>query len=71
MRDVLLPDFVDEIAAEIARVEGETKVEPATNSFEGRETLRLYNLLVHGKVFERIPVHPDILAVVEGTRLRQ
>jgi ectoine hydroxylase-related dioxygenase (phytanoyl-CoA dioxygenase family) len=66
LRGVLLPDFADEIAAELERVEGETKVVPADNDFEGRDTLRVYNLLVHGKTFEKIPVHPDILAVVEG-----
>lgn len=66
LEGVLLPDFADEIAAELARVEQETKVAPAKNDFEGRDTLRVYNLLVHGKTFERIPVHADILAVVEG-----
>jgi ectoine hydroxylase-related dioxygenase (phytanoyl-CoA dioxygenase family) len=66
LRDALSPDFVEEIAAEVARVERQTQLEPATNNFEGRHTLRAYNLLVQGKVFQRIPVHPDILAVVEG-----
>jgi ectoine hydroxylase-related dioxygenase (phytanoyl-CoA dioxygenase family) len=66
LEGVLLPDFADEITAELARVERETGVAPAQNDFEGRDTLRVYNLLVHGETFERIPVHPDILAVVEG-----
>jgi ectoine hydroxylase-related dioxygenase (phytanoyl-CoA dioxygenase family) len=66
LEGVLLPDFADEISAELARVEQETKVAPSKNDFEGRDTLRVYNLLVHGKTFERVPVQPDILAIVDG-----
>jgi ectoine hydroxylase-related dioxygenase (phytanoyl-CoA dioxygenase family) len=40
-------------------------VEPATNSFEGSRTYRIYNLLVHGELFERIPVAPAVLPIVE------
>jgi ectoine hydroxylase-related dioxygenase (phytanoyl-CoA dioxygenase family) len=39
---------------------------PAGNSFEGAATVRIYNLLVHGPLFERIPVHPAVLPVVES-----
>jgi len=66
LEGALPPDRVDELTEELARVERETQVAPAKNEFEGRDTLRVYNLLVHGKTFEQIPVHPDILAVVEG-----
>lgn len=40
-------------------------IEPATNSFEGSSTYRIYNLLVHGEVFQRIPVASSVLPVVE------
>ncbi len=39
---------------------------PSKNDFEGDRTVRIYNLLVHGKLYERIPVHPNVLPVVEG-----
>ena len=39
---------------------------PAQNDFEGRQTWRIYNLLVHGALYERIPVHAAVLPVVEG-----
>src|SRR5690606_37012635 len=29
-------------------------------------TLRVYNLLVHGQSWQQIPVHPNVLPVVEG-----
>ena len=42
------------------------RVAPASNSFEGTQTLRIYNLLVHGPVWGQIPVHPEVLPIVEG-----
>ena len=32
----------------------------------GPTTVRIYNLLVHGELFERVPVHPNVLPIVEG-----
>lgn len=43
----------------------ELGVEPATNSFEGAKTYRIYNLLVHGPLFEAIPVAPSVLPIVD------
>jgi ectoine hydroxylase-related dioxygenase (phytanoyl-CoA dioxygenase family) len=59
-------DFIDDLAGELARLETELAVTPATNSFEGTRTLRIYNLLVHGALWQQIPVHPAILPIVEG-----
>ena len=28
--------------------------------------MRIYNLLAHGELFERVPVHPNVLPIVEG-----
>ena len=60
------PDFIDEITEALRRLEGELGAVPADNLFEGVHTTRVYNLLVHGPTFEKIPVHPDVLPVVEG-----
>ena len=60
------PEFVDEIAEALHKVEAELGAVPADNLFEGMHTTRVYNLLVHGPTFEKIPVHPDVLPVVEG-----
>ena len=58
-------DFIDEIADALRKVEAEVGAVPADNLFEGVHTTRVYNLLVHGPTFEKIPVHPDVLPVVE------
>ncbi len=44
----------------------EVGVVPADNDFEGRNTLRVYNLLAKGDVWARVPVHPAVLPVVES-----
>jgi ectoine hydroxylase-related dioxygenase (phytanoyl-CoA dioxygenase family) len=59
-------DFVDEINEALLKLERDLGAAPADNLFEGLHTTRVYNLLVHGQTFERIPVHPNVLPVVEG-----
>ena len=39
---------------------------PAGNDFEGHHTVRIYNLLVHGALYEQIPVAPDRAADRRG-----
>src|SRR4051794_31935660 len=60
------PDLVDALADDLTRLERELDVQPADNSFEGRRTLRVYNLLARARVWEQVPVHPLVLPVVEG-----
>jgi len=57
--------LVDELAADLARLEHDLGTVPAANSFEGTDTLRVYNLLARSEVWWRVPVHPAVLPVVE------
>ena len=66
IEDAVAPDLVDELLETLDRLERELAIVPSDNSFEGRNTARIYNLLVHGDVFARVPVHADVLPVVEG-----
>jgi ectoine hydroxylase-related dioxygenase (phytanoyl-CoA dioxygenase family) len=63
---VIEPGLVDALAAALARLERELDARPAMNGFEGHRTVRIYNLLAHDRVFERIPVHEALLPIVEG-----
>jgi ectoine hydroxylase-related dioxygenase (phytanoyl-CoA dioxygenase family) len=67
---VLLDAFDAELAAELladlARLEATLGEGPGKNPFEGTRTVRLYNLLARGKIYEQIPVHDDVLPIVEG-----
>jgi ectoine hydroxylase-related dioxygenase (phytanoyl-CoA dioxygenase family) len=59
-------DLIDALLDDLARLERELGVLPAGNTFEGTRTVRIYNLLAHGINFQRIPVHPHILPIVES-----
>jgi ectoine hydroxylase-related dioxygenase (phytanoyl-CoA dioxygenase family) len=59
------PALLDELAADLARIERQEKVVPASNIFEGLRTVRIYNLLARGRVYEKIPVHESVLPIVE------
>jgi ectoine hydroxylase-related dioxygenase (phytanoyl-CoA dioxygenase family) len=65
VEDAIEPDLVDELSAALGRLEADLGTVPAENSFEGRQTWRVYNLLVHGDVFARVPTHANVLPVVE------
>jgi ectoine hydroxylase-related dioxygenase (phytanoyl-CoA dioxygenase family) len=60
------PQLIDDLVADLDRLERQLNVKPSNNPFEGSKTVRIYNLLVHGAAFERIPVHENVLPVVEG-----
>jgi ectoine hydroxylase-related dioxygenase (phytanoyl-CoA dioxygenase family) len=59
-------DLVGAIGEDLLRLERDLGIKPATNDFEGANTIRIYNLLVHGALYEQIPVHPNVLPVVES-----
>jgi ectoine hydroxylase-related dioxygenase (phytanoyl-CoA dioxygenase family) len=66
----ILPDAIDlslcdEIDDDLQRLERDLGIVPADNLFEGSRTTRIYNLLVHGPLYEQIPLHPNVLPVVE------
>jgi ectoine hydroxylase-related dioxygenase (phytanoyl-CoA dioxygenase family) len=61
----LPPDTADALAADLLRLERNLDIKPAPNPFEGAQTVRIYNLLIHGKLYEAIPVNENALPVVE------
>lgn len=66
VENAIQPDLVDALAEDLLRLERELGVKPARNDFEGTKTWRIYNLLARGKIYERIPVHENVLPIVEG-----
>jgi ectoine hydroxylase-related dioxygenase (phytanoyl-CoA dioxygenase family) len=60
------PGLVEAISEALARLERDLGAKPAANAFEGHRTVRIYNLLAYGAPFDRIPVHPSVLPIVEG-----
>jgi ectoine hydroxylase-related dioxygenase (phytanoyl-CoA dioxygenase family) len=66
VENVLAQDKLDEIAKDLLRLEEELEIKPHDNPFEGKDTVRTYNLLVHGELYGEFAVHPQILPIVEG-----
>jgi ectoine hydroxylase-related dioxygenase (phytanoyl-CoA dioxygenase family) len=66
VEDAIEPELLEALTDDVAGLEAELGIRPAGNIFEGRKTLRVYNLLARGKRFERIPVHPRVLPIIEG-----
>lgn len=66
VEDAIEPALVDELSGDLLLLERELRIVPAHNDFEGTRTVRIYNLLVHGALYERIPVHVSVLPIVEG-----
>ncbi len=65
LEDAIEPQLLDVLTDDLERLERVFEVAPAGNSFEGTTTVRVYNLLAFGKLYESIPVHPHVLPLVE------
>lgn len=52
--------------ATLDRLVDELGIDTGPNAFEGFSTRRVYNLLAHDRAFEVIPVHDEILPIVEA-----
>ncbi len=65
VEDAIPLDLADTIYDDLLRLEHDLGIGPSDNLFEGRHTTRIYNLLVHGPLYARIPVHPNVLPIVE------
>ncbi|MBX3497251.1 MAG: phytanoyl-CoA dioxygenase family protein [Parvibaculum sp.] len=66
VENAIEPALIDELNETLLRLERDMNVVPAKNTFEGHKTVRIYNLLALAPVFQRIPVHANVLPVVEG-----
>ncbi len=65
VRDAFDADLAAALHADIDRLEAELQIEPSSNTFEGRATTRVYNLLALGELYRQIPVHPAVLPLIQ------
>jgi ectoine hydroxylase-related dioxygenase (phytanoyl-CoA dioxygenase family) len=66
VENAIEPDLVAALNDALLRLEAELGTRPGANVFEGHHTIRIYNLLAHDRVFERVPVHDRVLPIVEA-----
>jgi ectoine hydroxylase-related dioxygenase (phytanoyl-CoA dioxygenase family) len=65
VEDAIDLELIDALHDGLLRLERDLGVVPADNAFEGRRTVRIYNLLARGQLFSEIPVHAEILPICE------
>jgi ectoine hydroxylase-related dioxygenase (phytanoyl-CoA dioxygenase family) len=65
IEDAFDASFADAVRADLERLEVELAVTPAANAFEGAKTVRIYNLLAHGPLYEQITLAESVLPVVD------
>src|SRR5690606_30246977 len=65
VEDAFDASFATEVLDTLDAIIDQRALTPADNGFEGRDTYRVYNLLAHDEVFQRIPTAPAGLPVVE------
>ncbi len=66
VENAISPSLREALSESLARLEATLEAKPAANSFEGRNTVRIYNLLAHGAPWDQVPVHENVLPLVEG-----
>jgi ectoine hydroxylase-related dioxygenase (phytanoyl-CoA dioxygenase family) len=65
LEDAIEPELVEQLLTTIRRVEAELDVRPKATLAEGHATLRMYNLLAKDPAFQAMPLHPNVLPMVE------
>src|SRR5690349_1975657 len=66
VEDVIDADTVAALRDDVWRLERELGTQPASNIFEGVRTVRIYNLLAHGAIYQQVAVHDCVLPIIEG-----
>jgi ectoine hydroxylase-related dioxygenase (phytanoyl-CoA dioxygenase family) len=66
LEDAIEPALVVKLRDTIRRLQRELDVKPFGTEAEGHSTLRMYNLLAKHPVFAAMPVHPNVLPIVEA-----
>lgn len=66
VHDAFDASLADEICAALKEIEIADNITPAKNLFEGHHTVRIYNLVARHAVFQKVPVNPNVLKIVEG-----
>jgi ectoine hydroxylase-related dioxygenase (phytanoyl-CoA dioxygenase family) len=64
LENVIEPALITELRGALDKLEVDAV--PADNDFEGRHTLRIYNLLAKGPSWAKVPVHEAVLPVVDS-----
>ncbi len=66
VENAIEPELIEALLDDVRRLEAELESRPADNRFEGNRTTRTYNLFAYGAIWQKVPTHPTVLALIEG-----
>jgi ectoine hydroxylase-related dioxygenase (phytanoyl-CoA dioxygenase family) len=66
VENAISPELLDALTEDLERLERIYEIVPSPNVFEGANTLRVYNLLGLSEVWQAVPVHENVLPIIEG-----
>jgi ectoine hydroxylase-related dioxygenase (phytanoyl-CoA dioxygenase family) len=65
LENVIDADLVEELKEALLKTEHDLNITGRDTDFEGRQTIRIYNLLAHGEAYWKVPVHEAVLPFAE------
>ena len=65
LENVIDTDLVGELKEALLKTEHDLNITGRDTDFEGRQTIRIYNLLAHGQSYWKVPVHEAVLPFAE------
>ncbi len=59
-------ELIEALESSVCDLEDRLSSAPSNNRFEGRHTTRTYNLLALDEIWQRVPVQPEVLTLIES-----
>jgi len=66
LANVIEDSLIDALVESLSDIEDTLRGTQGLDAPEGGRTVRIHNLLSHGVPFDQVPIHPEVLPVVEG-----
>jgi ectoine hydroxylase-related dioxygenase (phytanoyl-CoA dioxygenase family) len=66
LEHVIEPELVGELREALVKTERDLGITGRDTDFEGRQTIRIYNLLAHGEAYWGVPTHRAVLPFAEA-----
>ncbi len=64
--NVIESELVSELREALLKTERDLDITGRDTDFEGRQTIRIYNLLAHGQTYWKVPIHAAVLPFAEA-----
>ncbi len=64
--NVIEPELISELKEALLKTERDLNITGRDTDFEGRQTIRIYNLLAHGETYWKVPTHRAVLPFAEA-----